>query len=131
MTDELTLEQVIKYAKATDLKNFAVVNNYEDLVQIINLVLIELHSRLTIRQNIIEIPLDKDKLIYDIREYLPKETKMSEAEIEKVVNDTVSIIQPKIDEVNTKIQALEARILALETPVVEPEQPVEGEENGN
>ena len=56
--DELTLEQVIKYAKATDLRNFAVVNDYSDLIQIINLVLIELHSRLTIKQNVMEIPLD-------------------------------------------------------------------------
>ena len=126
--DELTLEQVIKYAKATDLRNFAVVNDYSDLIQIINLVLIELHSRLTIKQNVMEIPLDREKMIYNLKEYIQEDRYMTEVEIEKVVNDVVAVIQPKIDDLNAKYTALDERIKVLETPVVkpEPEQPVEG-----
>jgi len=126
--DELTLEQVIKYAKATDLRNFAVVNDYSDLIQIINLVLIELHSRLTIKQNVMEIPLDREKMIYNLKEYIQEDRYMTEVEIEKVVNDVIAVIQPKIDDLNAKYTALDERIKVLETPVVEPEpeQPVEG-----
>ena len=126
--DELTLEQVIKYAKAADLRNFAVVNDYSDLIQIINLVLIELHSRLTIKQNVMEIPLDREKMIYNLKEYIQEDRYMTEVEIEKVVNDVIAVIQPKIDDLNAKYTALDERIKVLETPVVEPEpeQPVEG-----
>lgn len=114
MTDELTLEQVIKYAKATDLKNFAIVNDYSDLVQIINLVLIELHSRLTINQNIIEIPLDREKLLYDLREFMPEETDMTEAELDTVVTNVLNVINPKIDELNTKFDVLQTSLDAIE-----------------
>ena len=126
--DGLTPEQVIKYAKATDLRNFAVVNDYSDLIQIINLVLIELHSRLTIKQNVMEIPLDREKMIYNLKEYIQEDRYMTEVEIEKVVNDVIAVIQPKIDDLNAKYTALDERIKVLETPVVEPEpeQPVEG-----
>ena len=53
---------------------------------------------------------------------------MTEVEIEKVVNDVIAVIQPKIDDLNAKYTALDERIKVLETPVVEPEpeQPVEG-----
>ena len=51
--NELTVEQVINFAKATDLKNTPIIDDYNEIVQIINLVLIELHSRFTLNQNII------------------------------------------------------------------------------
>lgn len=71
--NDLTLEQVIKFARSSNLRNSEVINSYEDIVNIVNLVLIELHSRFLINQNVIEIPLDKEKTVYDLKEYLPKD----------------------------------------------------------
>ena len=67
---ELTLNQVIMYAKSTELKNFEVINNYEDLCNIINLVLIELHARFVLNEKVIKIPLEKDKTTYNLQDYL-------------------------------------------------------------
>lgn len=69
--NDLTLEQVIKFARSSNLRNSEVINSYEDIVNIVNLVLIELHSRFLIKQNIIEIPLEQDKTVYDLNDYLP------------------------------------------------------------
>lgn len=71
--NDLTLEQVIKFARSSNLRNSEVINSYEDIVNIVNLVLIELHSRFLIKQNIIEIPLEQDKTVYDLNNYLPKD----------------------------------------------------------
>ena len=68
--NELTVEQVINFAKATDLKNTPIIDDYNEIVQIINLVLIELHSRFTLDQNIIDIKLEKDKTTYNILDYI-------------------------------------------------------------
>ena len=68
--NELTVEQVITFAKATDLKNTPIIDDYNEIVQIINLVLIELHSRFTLNQNIIDIKLEKDKTTYNILDYI-------------------------------------------------------------
>jgi len=68
--NELTVEQVINFAKATDLKNTPIIDDYNEIVQIINLVLIELHSRFTLNQNIIDIKLEKDKTTYNILDYI-------------------------------------------------------------
>lgn len=70
--NDLTLEQVIRFARSSSLRNSEVINSYEDIVNIVNLVLIELHSRFLIKQNIIEIPLEQDKTVYDLNDYLPK-----------------------------------------------------------
>lgn len=70
--NDLTLEQVIRFARSSNLRNSEVINSYEDIVNIVNLVLIELHSRFLIKQNIIEIPLEQDKSVYDLNNYLPK-----------------------------------------------------------
>ena len=71
--NDLTLEQVIRFARSSNLRNSEVINSYEDIVNIVNLVLIELHSRFLIKQNVIEVPLEKDKTVYDLNEYMPKE----------------------------------------------------------
>lgn len=68
--NELTLKQVLEYAKSGDLKNLDVVNNYQDMVNFINLVLIELHARFTINQNIVDVKLEQDKTTYDLRDYI-------------------------------------------------------------
>ena len=68
--NELTVEQVINFAKATDLKNTPIIDDYNEIVQSINLVLIELHSRFTLNQNIIDIKLEKDKTTYNILDYI-------------------------------------------------------------
>lgn len=66
----LTLKEVIEFAKTTDLKNLAVADNYPDMVRYVNMVLIDLHSRLFINQGIVDIPLEKDKTIYNLNEYI-------------------------------------------------------------
>ena len=71
--NDLTLEQVIRFARSSNLRNSEVINSYEDIVNIVNLVLIELHSRFLIKQNVIEVPLEKDKTVYDLNEYMPKD----------------------------------------------------------
>lgn len=68
--NELSLKQVLEYAKSGDLKNLDVVNNYQDMVNFINLVLIELHARFTINQNIVDVKLEQDKTTYDLRDYI-------------------------------------------------------------
>lgn len=68
--NELTLKQVLEYAKSGDLKNLDVINNYQDMVNFINLVLIELHARFTINQNIVDVKLEQDKITYDLRDYI-------------------------------------------------------------
>lgn len=76
--NDLTLEQVIRFARSSNLRNSEVINSYEDIVNIVNLVLIELHSRFLIKQNIIEIPLEQDKSVYDLNDYLPKKEEVGE-----------------------------------------------------
>ena len=68
--NELSLKQVLEYAKSGDLKNLDVVNNYQDMVNFINLILIELHARFTINQNIVDVKLEQDKTTYDLRDYI-------------------------------------------------------------
>lgn len=68
--NELTLAQVLEFAKSGELKNFDAVNNYQDMCNFINLVLIELHSRFTISQDIVEVKLEQNKTTYDLRDYI-------------------------------------------------------------
>jgi hypothetical protein len=68
--NELTLKQVLDFAKSGDIKNLDVCNNYDDMVNFINLVLIELHSRFIINQDIVEVPLEQDKTVYNLLDYI-------------------------------------------------------------
>lgn len=70
--NELTLADVLKFAKASDLKNTPIIDDYSNLCQIVNLVLIELHSRFTLTQNIVEVPLEQDKTTYNLLDYISK-----------------------------------------------------------
>jgi translation elongation factor EF-G len=99
----LTLEQVIKFARATDLKNFAVINNYDELIQILNLVLIELHARFTLKQDIMTIPLSADQTTYKLTDYL-KEEEVTQAELDTIVQNTLSVINPKLEAMDTEIK---------------------------
>lgn len=99
----LTLEQVIKFARATDLKNFAVINNYDELIQILNLVLIELHARFTLKQDIMTIPLSADKTTYKLTDYL-KEEEVTKAELDTIVQNALAEINPKLEAMDTEIK---------------------------
>ena len=105
----LTLEQVIKFARATDLKNFAVINNYDELIQILNLVLIELHARFTLKQDIMTIPLSADKTTYKLTDYL-KEEEVTKAEMDTIIESVNAALTQKINEltdfVNTSVTTL-------------------------
>lgn len=68
--NELTLKQVLEFAKSGELKNLDVVNNYTDMVNFINLVLIELHSRFVINQAIVDVKLEQDKTVYNLLDYI-------------------------------------------------------------
>lgn len=105
----LTLEQVIKFARATDLKNFAVINNYDELIQILNLVLIELHARFTLKQDIMTIPLSADKTTYKLTDYL-KEEEVTKAEMDTIIESVNATLTQKTNEltefVNTSVTTL-------------------------
>lgn len=105
----LTLEQVIKFARATDLKNFAVINNYDELIQILNLVLIELHARFTLKQDIMTIPLSTDKTTYKLTDYL-KEEEVTKAEMDTIIESVNATLTQKTNEltefVNTSVTTL-------------------------
>lgn len=68
--NELTLKQVLEFSKSGELKNLDVVNNYTDMVNFINLVLIELHSRFVINQAIVDVKLEQDKTVYNLLDYI-------------------------------------------------------------
>lgn len=66
----LTVKDVLRYARSGELKNLSVVENYEDMCNFINLMLIELHGRFVLNQRIIDIPLSEDKTTYNLQDYL-------------------------------------------------------------
>lgn len=68
--NELTLKQVLEFAKTGNLTNADIANDYSAMVNFINLVLIELHSRFVINQAIVDVKLEQDKTIYDLRDYI-------------------------------------------------------------
>ena len=70
--NELTLADVLKFAKASDLKNSPIIDDYSNMCQIVNLVLIELHSRFILTQNIVEVKLEQDKTTYNLLDYINK-----------------------------------------------------------
>lgn len=106
--NDLTLEQVIRFARSSNLRNSEVINSYEDIVNIVNLVLIELHSRFLIKQNVIEIPLKQDKSVYDILDYIKDNggDKMSEAELLKVKENILKELEPKLEELTNIIKSV-------------------------
>lgn len=69
----LTLKQVIEYSRTTDLKNLSVIDKYPDMCNLVNMVLIDLHNRFTLNQGIVDIPLEEDKLTYNINDYVKEE----------------------------------------------------------
>ena len=65
-----TLKEVIMLSKSSELKNLDISNNLSDMVNIINLALVDIHSTLVINQGIIKVPLVKDKLEYNLLDYV-------------------------------------------------------------
>lgn len=67
----MTFKDVMEYAGATDLRtlNDTVQDPYA-MSLLINQVLIDLHSRFVLNQAIITIPIEKDKSLYNINDYI-------------------------------------------------------------
>lgn len=71
--NQLTLEQLFEFAKSSTLNDLPAFNEGErqqDMVNMLNMVLIELHARFNIKQNIVEVPLEKDKTKYNLLDYI-------------------------------------------------------------
>lgn len=74
MVKDMTLEFVINIARSSQLKNLGVADKYDDLVNLINLTLIDLHNRFDLNHGIVDIPLEQDKDTYYIPDYIDDNT---------------------------------------------------------
>ena len=72
---KLTLAQVIDMAQTTELAGLGVKNDYRTMVNLLNMTLIDLHARLVINQGIVTIPIEHNKEIYNIEDYVENENK--------------------------------------------------------
>ncbi len=68
--NELTLEQLIKFAKSSSFSNLPGMEQYDDICNMLNMVLIELHARFVIKQDIVDVKLEKDKTTYNLLDYI-------------------------------------------------------------
>ena len=72
---KLTLAQVIDMAQTTGLAGLGLKNDYRTMVNLLNMTLIDLHARLVINQGIVTIPIEHNKEIYNIEDYVENENK--------------------------------------------------------
>lgn len=72
---KLTLAQVIDMAQTTELAGLGLKNDYRTMVNLLNMTLIDLHARLVINQGIVTIPIEHNKEIYNIEDYVENENK--------------------------------------------------------
>ena len=72
---KLTLAQVIDMAQTTELAGLRLKNDYRTMVNLLNMTLIDLHARLVINQGIVTIPIEHNKEIYNIEDYVENENK--------------------------------------------------------
>ena len=72
---KLTLAQVIDMAQTTELAGLGLKNDYRTMVNLLNMTLIDLHARLIINQRIVTIPIEHNKEIYNIEDYVENENK--------------------------------------------------------
>lgn len=72
---KLTLAQVIDMAQTTELAGLGLKNDYRTMVNLLNMTLIDLHARLVINQGIVSIPIEHNKEIYNIEDYVENENK--------------------------------------------------------
>lgn len=72
---KLTLAQVIDMAQSTELAGLGLKNDYRTMVNLLNMTLIDLHARLVINQGIVTIPIEHNKEIYNIEDYVENENK--------------------------------------------------------
>ena len=67
MDSKFTLQEVLDQANAGVFKNVSL--NDKEIVNLLNMTLLDIHNRLVLNQAIIEIPLEKDKVLYKISDY--------------------------------------------------------------
>ena len=72
---KLTLAQVIDMAQTTELAGLGLKNDYRTMVNLLNMTLIDLHARLVINQGIVTIPIEHNKEIYNIEDYVENDNK--------------------------------------------------------
>ena len=72
---KITLAQVIDMAQTTELAGLGLKNDYRTMVNLLNMTLIDLHARLVINQGIVTIPIEHNKEIYNIEDYVENENK--------------------------------------------------------
>ena len=72
---KLTLAQVIDMAQTTELAGLGLKTDYRTMVNLLNMTLIDLHARLVINQGIVTIPIEHNKEIYNIEDYVENENK--------------------------------------------------------
>ncbi len=70
INNNFTLREVIMFAQSSELKNLDISNSISDMVNLINLALIDIHSSLVINQGIIHVPLDKEKTEYNLLDFI-------------------------------------------------------------
>ena len=68
--NKLTLAQVLEMAQTTELQGLGLKNDYKTMVNLLNLTLIDIHARLVINQGIIDIPIEHNKEIYELEDYI-------------------------------------------------------------
>lgn len=68
---KLTLKQVLDLTGSTDLRTLNLTaDDPTTMSYLINQVLIDLHSRFVLNQKLVKIPLEEDKELYDINDYI-------------------------------------------------------------
>lgn len=65
-----TVGEIIEFCKSTELKNLDIIKSARDMSNLINMSLIEIHSLLVLNQGVVEIPMEEDKEIYNILDYI-------------------------------------------------------------
>lgn len=71
--NQLTLNQLINFANSSTLANLpGGEDRYEIICNLLNMVLIELHARFVIKQDIVDVPLDSNKTSYNLLDYIEK-----------------------------------------------------------
>lgn len=65
----LTLAKVIEIAQTTELQGLGLKNDYKTMVNLLNMTLIDLHSRFVINQDVIKVPIEHNKEFYNLETY--------------------------------------------------------------
>lgn len=70
----LTLRETIDFIGSTELRTLNdTVHDPVAMANLINQVLLDIHSRIVIKQEIVTIPVERDKSLYKIDDYIIQE----------------------------------------------------------